>query len=110
MLLALLLAAVISGVLYRSWIDAQARTAAVLSLTGNVPVLGWTARQLTDEPRIRDSLVAGVPTTVYRPGGGHSWPALVFLNGVTARGRHHPEVEQLAGALARVGFLSLIHI
>jgi len=107
-LLVLLLAAVISGVLYRSWIDAQVRTVGVLALTGKIPVLAWTTRQLTDTPRIRDGLVADVPTTVYRPGGGNHWPALVFLNGITARGRHHPEVERLADALARVGFLVLV--
>jgi pimeloyl-ACP methyl ester carboxylesterase len=107
-LLALLLAALISGMVYRSWIDAQTRTIGVLALTGKVPVLAWATRQLTDTPRIRDSLVAGVPTTVYRPGGGSRWPALVLLNGVTARGRHHPDVERLADALARVGFLVLV--
>jgi pimeloyl-ACP methyl ester carboxylesterase len=106
--LVLLLVAVISGIVYRSWLGAQARTLGVFALTGKVPVLAWTTRQLTDTPRIRDALVAGVPTTVYRPGGGNSWPAVVFLNGVTARGRHHPEVKRLADALARVGFLVLV--
>jgi pimeloyl-ACP methyl ester carboxylesterase len=106
--LALLLGAVISGIVYRSWIDAQARTVGVLALAGKVPVLAWMTRGLTDTPHIRDELVADVPTTVYRPGGGDRWPALVFLNGVTARGRHHPEVERLADALARVGFLVLV--
>ena len=98
----------ISGVVYRSWIGAQARTVEVLALTGKIPLLAWTTRELTDAPRIEDGRVAGVPTTVYRPGGGHRWPALVFLNGITARGRHHPEVERLAGALARVGFLVVV--
>jgi len=107
-LLALLLAAVISGVVYRSWIGAQTRTVGVLALTGKIPVLAWSARELTDRPRIEDGLVAGVPTTVYRPGTGDPWRALVFLNGITARGRHHPEVERLAGALARVGFLVFV--
>jgi pimeloyl-ACP methyl ester carboxylesterase len=107
-LLALLLAAVISCVVYRSWIGAQVRTVGVLAVTGKVPVLAWTTRELTDTPRVEDGLVAGVPTTVYRPGGGDRWPALVFLNGITARGRHHPEVERLAGALARVGFLVFV--
>lgn len=107
-LLALLLGAVISGIVYRSWIDAQTRTGAVLALTGRTPGLAWATRELTETPRIRDGVVAGVPTTVYRPGGGDRWPALVFLNGITARGRHHPEVERLAGALARVGFLVLV--
>ncbi len=107
-LLVLVLGAVISGIVYHSWVSAQTRTAAVLALTGRVPVLAWTARELTDKPRVRDGPVAGVPTTVYRPGGGDRWPTLVFLNGITARGRHHPEVERLAGALARVGFLVLV--
>jgi pimeloyl-ACP methyl ester carboxylesterase len=107
-LLALLLAALISGIVYRSWLNAQARTVGVLALTGRVPVLAWATREVTDAPHVQDELVAGVPTTVYRPGGGSRWPALVFLNGVTARGRHHPDVERLAGALARVGFLVLV--
>jgi pimeloyl-ACP methyl ester carboxylesterase len=108
LLLAVLVGAVISGVVYRSVIDAQARTVAVLALTGRMPLLAWVTRELTDTPRTRDELVARVPTTVYRPAGGKRWPALVFLNGITARGRHHPEVERLADALARVGFLVLV--
>ena len=107
-LLALLCGILIAAIVYRSWIDAQARTVGVLALTGKVPVLAWTTRELTDTPHVQDGLVAGVPTTVYRPGGGRRWPALVFLNGVTARGRRHPDVERLAGALARVGFLVLV--
>ena len=107
-LLALLLAALISGIVYRSWLDAQARTVGVLALTGRVPVLAWATREVTDTPHVRDELVAGVPTSVYRPGGGTHWPTLVFLNGVTARGRHHPDVERLANALARVGFLVFV--
>jgi len=39
---------------------------------------------------------------------GTTWPLLVFLNGVTARGRHHPDVERLARGLARAGFLVLV--
>lgn len=107
-LLAVVLAAVILGVVYRSWIGAQARTIGVLAVTGKVPVLAWTTRELTDTPRVEDGFVARVPTTVYRPGSGDRWPALVFLNGITARGRHHPEVERLAAALARVGFLVFV--
>ena len=51
-LLALLLGAVISGFVYRSWVDAQARTLGVLALTGKVPVLAWVTRELTDTPRV----------------------------------------------------------
>ena len=107
-LLGLFLAALISGVVYRSWLGAQARAVGVLALTGKVPVLAWATREVTDTPHVRNGLVVGVPTTVYRPGGGSRFPTLVFLNGVTARGRHHPDVERLAGALARVGFLVLV--
>lgn len=32
----------------------------------------------------------------------------MFLNGVTARGRHHPDVKRLADALARLGFFVLV--
>ncbi len=107
-LVVLVVAALICGIVYRSWIDAQARTAGVLVLVGRVPVLAWMTRELTDQPQIREVRVAGVPTTVYTPGGGSRWPALVFLNGVTARGRHHPDVERLAAGLARVGFLVFV--
>ena len=106
--LVLLLAAAASVVVYRSFLGAQWRAAEVLAVTLKVPVLGWTTRQVTAAPRVEDQQVAGVPTTVYRPGGGSRWPALVFLNGVTARGRHHPDVERLARALARIGFLVLV--
>ena len=107
-LLALLVAALASAVVYRSWLDAQGRTVGVLSVTLKVPVLGWATRVVTDTPRVDDTVVAGVPTLVVRPGGGTRWPALVFMNGVTARGRHHPDVERLARGLARVGFLVLV--
>lgn len=102
------MAALVSAVVYRSWLDAQGRTVGVLAVTLKVPVLGWAMRVVTDTPRVDDTVVAGVPTLVVRPGGGTRWPALVFVNGVTARGRHHPDVERLARALARVGFLVLV--
>jgi pimeloyl-ACP methyl ester carboxylesterase len=39
---------------------------------------------------------------------GRSWRAVVFVNGVTRRGRHHPDVERLARALARAGYLAAV--
>jgi pimeloyl-ACP methyl ester carboxylesterase len=66
-------------------------------------------RAVTETPRVNEyAVVAGVPTTVVRPGSGRRWPELVFFNGVTARGRFHPDVQRLARALARVGFLVLV--
>lgn len=93
----------------RSWLEAQAQAAQLLSLASNVPLLAGATRLLTAPPRVDTSAnLAGVPTTEARPGRGHRWPTLVFLNGVTSRGRFHPEVERLTQALARIGFLVLV--
>jgi pimeloyl-ACP methyl ester carboxylesterase len=103
--LVLVVAIAVAAVVERSWVDAQLRAVAVLAVTGKIPVLAWTVRTLTDKPRYSDTEVAGVPTSIYRPGEGSQWPTIVFVNGVTKLGRHHPDVERLARALARVGFL-----
>ena len=88
---------------------AQIRAAELLCLALDVPSLGRGARLATRKPHVdRSAVVDGVPTTVARPGAGVCWPALVFLNGVTARGRFHPDVERLTDALARLGFLVLV--
>jgi pimeloyl-ACP methyl ester carboxylesterase len=47
--------------------------------------------------------LAGMPATLARPVHRGPWPTLVFVNGVTARGRRHPTVRQLAETLARIG-------
>lgn len=102
----LVLALAVSVFVYRSWLAAQGRTAVVLTAAVDVPVAGWALRVVTDEPRTEETALAGVPATVVRPGGGDGpWPALVFLNGVTERGRHHPAVRRLAHGLARAGYL-----
>ena len=90
---------------FRSWVEAQQRAVIVLSRTSDVPVLGWLAGVFTEEPRAEETTIARVPAMVVRPGEGRSWPAIVFLNGVTRRGRHHPDVERLARALARAGYV-----
>jgi pimeloyl-ACP methyl ester carboxylesterase len=105
---ALLVTIGVSVVVYRSWLDAQARAAGAIAVVAEVPALAWATRVITAEPRYEEELVAGVPTTVVRPGDGERWPALVFVNGATARGRHHPDVRRLASALARAGFLVLV--
>jgi pimeloyl-ACP methyl ester carboxylesterase len=104
----LLATAVTAGLVYRSWIDAQARAVVVLSTTLETPVLTWAVRQATGEPRVEEVTVAGVPTTLVRPDGGGRWPAFVFLNGATELGRAHPDVQRLARGLARAGFVVLI--
>lgn len=96
---------IIAGV-FRSWSRAQVDAAIVLAITEQTPLVAPLVRWLTDEPRIDDVLVAGQPTTLARPGQGDGpWPAIVFVNGATRLGRHHPQVQRLAQGLARAGFL-----
>jgi pimeloyl-ACP methyl ester carboxylesterase len=102
------LAAVVLTLVYSSWVSAQAGALVVLSRTANVPVVSWFVGVVTDEPDVEQTTVAGVPTTIVRPGGGRRWPAVVFVTGVTRRGRLHPKVQRLARALARDGYLVLV--
>jgi dienelactone hydrolase len=104
----LAVAAVVLTLVYSSWVSAQAAGLVVLSRTANVPVVSWFVGVVTDEPRVEQTTVAGVPATVVRPGSGHRWPAVVFVTGVTRRGRLHPKVQRLARALARTGDLVLV--
>jgi pimeloyl-ACP methyl ester carboxylesterase len=95
-------------VIYRSALAAQAEAVVVLSAVLETPVLTWSVERLTDEPRVEEIVVAGAPTTLVRPAGSGPWPALVFVNGVTPRGRHHPDVGDLARGLGRAGYLVLV--
>jgi pimeloyl-ACP methyl ester carboxylesterase len=105
---AVLVAALACGIAYRSWIDAQLRAVVVLSSALETPVLTWLAEHLSDGPHTDEVEVAGVPSTLVRPDGDGPWPAFVFLNGATELGRAHPDVQRLAHALARAGFLTLV--
>src|SRR5947208_4944626 len=101
----LVIVGLVAALVLRSWVAAQARAVIVLSRTSNTPVVGWLVGVETDEPRTEDMMIAGQPATLVRPGAGRSWRAVVFVNGVTRLGRHHPDVERLARALARAGYL-----
>ena len=101
---ALLLVA-IAAVTFHSWTSAQGRASIVLTRASNTPFLSWLIGVGTDEPRSTETVVAGQPTFLVEPGEGSSWPGIVFLNGVTRRGRFHPTVRRLARALARAGYL-----
>ena len=98
----------VSGLVFVSWIRAQGRFVVVLTSISRIPVVSWVARALTDEPCVTELVLGGSPTTLFRPGGGGPWTAIVFLNGATRRGRHHPDVQRLARGLARVGYLVLV--
>jgi pimeloyl-ACP methyl ester carboxylesterase len=70
--------------------------------------LNWFVELVTPDPRLRDSLVARRPSVTARPGGSGPWPAIVFINGATRAGRHHPDVLRLARGLARAGYLVVV--
>ena len=92
----------------RAWVVAQARAAAVVVAVADAPGVNAALAVVTPEPREADAVVATVPTRVFRPGRGVRWPTIVFVNGVTRRGRNHPTVRRLARALARSGFRVLV--
>lgn len=106
--LALLLAALVLAVVFRSWVGAQTRAVVVLSTTIETPLLTWAVAVVTAEPHVQDTVIAGVPSTLARPPGRGPWPAVVFVNGATDLGRHHPDVERLARGLARAGYLVVV--
>jgi len=104
-LAALALVLAILLVVFRATVGAQARAFVVLSTTLETPVLTWTAKHVTRTPHAQERVVAGMQTTIVRPGGSPPWPAVVFVNGATRQGRMHPDVQRLAQGLARAGFL-----
>jgi pimeloyl-ACP methyl ester carboxylesterase len=106
--LAVLLVAIVAGIVFRSAVVAQARALVVLTTTLDPPVLAWTVRVLTGEPEVQEIVLAEVPTTFARPDGSGPWPAVVFVNGATRRGRHHPHVRRLARGLARAGYIAAV--
>lgn len=79
-----------------------------LGIVLDAPVARSGFRRLTGTPLVSDVRVAGVPATLAVPPGDGPWPAAVFVNGVTARGRHHPLVVRLADGLARAGLITLV--
>jgi dienelactone hydrolase len=105
-LLVLALLAVAVALATGPWLAAQGRTVGVVSTTMELPVLAPLTRVLTGEPRVDEVELAGSPSTLYRPARGDGpWPAVLFVNGATARGRDEPAVRRLAEGLARTGHL-----
>ena len=107
-LLATCLAALVAAFVFSSWVGAQARAVTVLSTAIDTPVLSWFVRLVTPDPEVQEGVVGGRPATIARPSGSGPWPALVFVNGATRLGRHHPDVQRLARGLARAGFLTVV--
>lgn len=93
------------GLVFRSYLAAQARAVAVLAVVLEVPVLEGAVGLATGEPRLEESVVAGAPTTIAYPAGEGPSPALVFLNGATSLGRENPHVERLVEGFSRAGYV-----
>jgi pimeloyl-ACP methyl ester carboxylesterase len=108
LVIALGVGAIVAVVDERSWPAGQLAAVTVLTTTERTPFLRWVVAVLSKEPRVEETVVAGARSTVVRPGGGTRWPALVFVNGATREGRHHPQVQRLARGLARAGFLVIV--
>ncbi len=106
--LAYLVVAVVAALVYRSTVAAQADGVVVLSTVIDTPVLTPAVERVTDDPRVADTEVAEMPTTVARPAGPGPRRAVVFLNGATPLGRDHPRVRALARGLGRAGYLVLV--
>src|SRR5919201_4208761 len=100
--------AIIAVAFGNSWPAAQLDAVAVLSTTERTPVLAWAVRVVTHKPRVEETTIGGQPSVLVRPGGHGPWPAIVFVNGATRLGRHHPKVQRLARGLARAGLLVVV--
>ena len=108
-LLAILIGTLVAlAVAYRSWVDAQARAAIVISSVLEAPVLTLAAEAVSGEPRFADVSIAGNPALIARPAGDGPWPAVFIVNGTVPEGRKRPEVRRLAEGLARAGFLVFV--
>jgi pimeloyl-ACP methyl ester carboxylesterase len=106
--LAVLIAAIVAGVVYGPWIAAQARAVGTLATAYETPVLSWSTRKLTGEPTLRGAALGGVPVTIAAPDGVGPWPAVLLLNGATGQGRFDQDVLRFALGLARVGHLVVL--
>ena len=96
----------ITAVVLGLWNRAQLKAIVALAITERTPVVAALVRLVTDQPRSEEAVIAGRPTSIFRPGSGHGpWPAIVFVNGATRAGRFHPKVRRLAQGLARAGFV-----
>jgi pimeloyl-ACP methyl ester carboxylesterase len=107
-LLVYIVLAFVAALLYRSTVVAQVEAIVVLSTVLDTPGVTWSVERLTDEPRVEDVDLAGMPTTLIRPQGAGPWPAVVFMNGATSLGRNHPRVRALARGLGRAGYLVVV--
>jgi pimeloyl-ACP methyl ester carboxylesterase len=87
---------------------AQANAVVVLATTLETPLLEQSAALLTAEPRLEETVLAGLPTTVARPSGSGTGPTLVVVNGATELGRREPALRRLARGLARAGYVVFI--
>lgn len=89
---------------FPGWIRAQLEATVALSTALETPVLGWSAKRLTEAPTVRDEPVAASPTTVVASAGRDRSPSVVLITGASRDGRANPTLQRLARGLGRVGY------
>lgn len=87
---------------------AQVRLPLGLAAAYDGPVFGGLVRVLAGSVREHEATVGGVPASVFRPGRGGPWPAVVVFPGITRRGRAHPGLRAIARGLAASGRLAIV--
>lgn len=92
----------------RDLLRARLRTAILLSIVVDLPVLAAVVRALTREPLAESVEIDGVPAELVRPAGTGPWPAMVFVTGAHPLRRREPIVQRVAEGFARAGFIALV--
>ena len=88
---------------------AQVRVGVGLAAGLSPPLLGDAVRRLVGTPRVDETVLGGVPATVFRPPRGRGpWPATVVYPGVTRQGRRHPALVGLGRAFATSGHVAVV--
>src|SRR5262249_21699982 len=78
-----------------------------LASTARIPVLSSCVRWLTHDPVVRHTEIRGIPATCVSPRGVPRG-TIVFLNGGTRLGCHHPAVQRLAAGIGRAGYRAVV--
>lgn len=110
---ALLLAVVAFGLLWRPLIYPAAKAALLLLDIYSPSLLGTNvAAVLTPEPRVEETrgTLGGVEMRVtwWRPGWGDRHPAVMIVNGATPVGNDNTATRQFGSSLARAGYLVML--
>jgi pimeloyl-ACP methyl ester carboxylesterase len=74
----------------------------------DLPLLHRAVEAATPAPLASETVVEGLPATLYVPPGRGRAPTALLLNGATPLGRRHPRLVRLASGLSRAGLAVLV--